>query len=66
MRKGVSLVHVLFFLVNDLGVSSVHYTFDEVRRVVDLCKALLVLDASPSFLNFVLGLLLNHLPTLPD
>jgi hypothetical protein len=66
VREGISLVNVLFFLVNDLGVASVHYIFDEVRRVVDLCEALLVIDAAPSFLNFILGLLLNHLPALPD
>ena len=49
MLKGVSLINMLFFLVDYIWVASVHYVFDEVCRVIDFCKAFLILDAVSSF-----------------
>ena len=66
MLKGVPLVHVLLFLVNNLGVSREDNILDEVGRVVDFGLRRLFLDSVRTLSNLVFRLQLNHLSALAD
>ena len=66
MRKGVSLVHMLLFLVDDLRVTSIHDALDKVSGVIYLCKLVSVFYRRITLLDLVFSLELNHLPALTD
>ena len=48
MRKCISLINVLFFLIDNIGVTSVDYAFDEVCCVIDFRKLVLIFNAVSS------------------
>lgn len=61
MGESVALVDMLFFLVDDLGVSREDNALYKVRCVVDLRQLILILNVVSTLLDLVFCLLLNHL-----
>ena len=45
MAESVSLMTVILFRVNNAWITSVDYIFNEVRRIINLCKLVLTVNS---------------------
>ena len=66
MTEGVSLVAMIFILVDNSGIASIDYILNEVRGIIDFCQLVLTIDARYAFLDSIFGLHLEHLAPLTD